>query len=295
MDATQGTRPEQGKINVTERPLLQVFDVCDKPPRRDAAYHREKISQAATLTDLSGEYVFFTHALLFTHALWPYDPVLQYIQETNGGCLPFFIRDLPLPLFSGLDLLGPDGKIADKSWNYAVSAVARDDWLGLLTFLTTQITGVAADRKFLHTTVMQRVPVVDVQAQQRLSVLPDAPPLVDCFCLAIPSNRWTAKFEPRLKKSPWDPVPVIKSNEDAAVKRAARKLFWGDALKQASGLSLTAAAQHGIPADVMAREMNELLNMAEVTSGPASTPAAPLEEANVQPREPGDIAERTSA
>lgn len=46
--------------------------------------HIQKFSAATSLKDMAEEYVYFTHGLLFTHAYWKRDPVVDHIVEQKG-------------------------------------------------------------------------------------------------------------------------------------------------------------------------------------------------------------------
>src|SRR5262245_24004021 len=122
-------------------------------PVEGPAYHEKRFEAAATLAELVGEYVFFTHAALFCHADFDRDPVYDFVAEQAPDCLPFHV-DFLRPIFSGLDLPG------DPSWNFRLLAVQRRYWPALDWFLLT-LSGIDRDRRRFYRVLSQNLPVPD--------------------------------------------------------------------------------------------------------------------------------------
>ena len=192
--------------------------------------HVRKFSNAARLADLAEEYVFFTHGLLFTHAFWLRDPIVDHIVEQKGEADPFHIQ-LPMPIFRWFDAKDPSGNVVDDSWNYQICAIPKEQWDPLFAFLST-ISGSNRQTKMFHLTAVQKVPIADALAIQRMTVAPKELPTVDCYCLAILGNRRSVYFAPQHAKDAR--VPIVIGSSDPQAARFCRNLFAGS-YKPAAG------------------------------------------------------------
>jgi hypothetical protein len=198
--------PLPAKEGVTEK----VLDPQDGLP-----YHMLRLSKATSLKDLSGDYSFFTLALLYTHGEWTSDPLQDYVR-THPKCTPFVIT-LPRPAFSGLSLP------SDDSWNYKVFGCYQEDWPDLFNFLGS-LGGVDYHKKRYHRMLAQRLPLIDLLALERLSCLPSPLPTVDLISFGIDGNRHKVGLEPA-KHPPLDRITVISLPPDEQTIRLARAVL----------------------------------------------------------------------
>lgn len=224
-------------VEVQDRPRIEVPFLSDGPPREPgvssaerlpgdvADRHEARLSSATSLIDLATDYVFFTHGLLFTHAAWVRDPVVDHIAATKGECDPIHVQ-LPRPVFKFFDAKDPNGILLDDQWNRQVCMVERAKWGRLLNHLAG-LAGVNHDTKFLHRVVVHCLPIVDVLALDRTAVLPDPVPVVPCYALEVTGNRRRVYFAPEHRGRPWEPVPVMIGPPDPEVKKFARAFFAG--------------------------------------------------------------------
>lgn len=189
-------------------------------PVEGPAYHHQKVSQAASLKDLEEEYVFFTHAILFTHADFDRDPVYDFVTSASanlaGDCPPFHIT-FPNAVFQGLDLDG------DPAWNFRVIAAPRSYWPRLDSWLGS-LTGVDRDKKLWQQVISQILPVPDGLALARAAILPIPCPMVDVVVFGFSGNQKLVAMEPA-RNPPIDlPKVVVHPPEEIALRHA-RALF----------------------------------------------------------------------
>lgn len=200
-----------------------------------------RLSRAARLADLTEEFAFFTHAPFFTHARWNRDPALDYAEATPGCEVHVIICNQPL--FTGLHVRRPDGS-RDESWNYRLMACHRSHWVGLRDYLMA-VGGVDRARKLFHRTLAQVIPLIDGIAMDRLSYLPDAPPMIHIMTFSIDSNHFILPFVPALNP-PFDQVRLEMRTAEPATVRLAEAYFSG----------------HPVPHQVIEPEDTQLLLMA---------------------------------
>lgn len=228
--------------------------------------HLLRLSKATGLVDLSADYVFFTYGLIFTHGRWLSDPMIDYIKEqfSKGvDCEPFHVQ-LPKPAFKWFDAKGPDGQIIDDQWNHQLCGIPKEQWDAAFAFLSS-LSGVHHDTKFFHTLIPQRIPVVDVLALEKCAVLPDPVPQVDVICFALTSNRSTVYFAPEHRRGPWEPVPVMTRNPEAAVKELAKAFFDQRTSPMAGTIEPTRVeAEQALKAAVFALPVPEKMTEAEL-------------------------------
>src|SRR5690606_37036847 len=87
------------------------------------------LSAAATLQALAGTYVFFTHALFFTHGgLDPQtqDPVLDFLNHAPTPPTVTWVDFSQRPLFRGL-AMRPEQRV----WEHRLLAVPQPEWPAL--------------------------------------------------------------------------------------------------------------------------------------------------------------------
>lgn len=139
-----------------------------------------ELAKGATLSDLARDFVFFTPALLHTHARLDRDPVGEFVQESTSQPL---IAGVPSssPIFSGLRLAG------DSYWNHIVMAVDRGHWNKLSAFLAGLVIN-DTSRKVHYKSTLHSLEIVDFLAMAKLSSLPDKIPLVGITVVGLDGN-----------------------------------------------------------------------------------------------------------
>lgn len=162
------------------------------------------LSKSATLTDLSKEFIFFTHSALFVYGNWTKDPVSDYIETENKSCEPFWVT-FDGPVFSGLDFRTTK-KRHNREWNYRLMGCPIDQWSGLLNFLQS-LSGVNKAEHRFHITVVQKIPMLDYFALAKKPTLPSPLPMVDLYTVGLLGNDRSVYFEPA-KNPPLDKVRI---------------------------------------------------------------------------------------
>ena len=216
--------PETVRVDTelrSEGVTTSLADTYDKAVK----IHSARFSQAASLTELATEYVFFTHAALFCYGKWPeeQDPLIHYIIETAGKSVPINVQ-LPTPVFKFLDVKDESGKVTSQHWNSTIAVCRKDEWPGLFSFMS-KVAGVDRNKKRFVACTFQKIPIVDVLAMDRMTTLPSQIPYVDCYCLAVFTNKFTAKFGPEYRKTAWDPVPLVYGSPDPKVVRLSKAIL----------------------------------------------------------------------
>lgn len=97
--------------------LLTTADARAVLPKKEL-----RLGAAPSLASLTGEYAFFTPALLYLNGIVNDMPLVDF-QIDYGQLVPFYYARLPQPFFRGLE--HRDG---DKDWNHALWAVDRVHW-----------------------------------------------------------------------------------------------------------------------------------------------------------------------
>lgn len=179
-------------------------------------------SAATSLADIAVDHVLFTHALLFTHARWRFDPVVTFLSEQPSARPPGQLL-LPRPVFAHLSFRDETGRLDDR-YDRTLWVCPKAAWKPLYAFLCS-LGGKNQDARYFHTTVPQLVRVVDVLTLDRASVLPDPVPTVPCVCFAVSSNRNMVYFNAAHRKAAWGPVPVVVRSPEPSIVRYAKALF----------------------------------------------------------------------
>lgn len=97
-------------------------------PFEQAKVGQLKLQAAKALQELTGEYAFYTPALLHVFGQLPFDPLTDFQRDVRRDVASFSVR-FNLPIFRGLAV--PD----DASWNHVLYAMPREDWPDYLHWL----------------------------------------------------------------------------------------------------------------------------------------------------------------
>lgn len=100
----------------------------------------QKVQMTEKLSALSDDFVFFTHALLFTEAKMQYDPLEELMLKKDNYDMVFSVQ-YNKPLFNGL--VFPDG----SSWNRILLGCKKEHWLDVYTLLNTMVAVSSVDSK----------------------------------------------------------------------------------------------------------------------------------------------------
>ena len=177
----------------------------------------DQLSSAATLAELSREYFFFNHGLLFTHGFMPNDPIGSF---DHIDVKPVVVES-EKPFFRHLSpLCGGDPAFALR-WNHVVVALP----LRLRDVFIAQMSGVAGvnrETRHFFKAEVQELDLVDTIAYYRNAVAPDVVPTFKCLCVAVMANTKSSYFEPRHRRGPADTVPVVVNMANPEVVRFAK-------------------------------------------------------------------------
>lgn len=164
-------------------------------PQEKNAYHIQKFSQATSLSDLVEEYQFFTYAILFTYGKFDSDPVSDWITENNISEKPFAVV-LP-KLFNGLE-----------KFNGILWACPKQNWEQLYKFMCG-VGAINRSKKIYIRALVQKLPVPDVLALEKASVLPIPCPLIEIVAYGIDTNKNQVALQPA-NNPPLDLPSVVK-------------------------------------------------------------------------------------
>lgn len=182
-------------------------DAASGPPLR-------KLATGSTLAQLSEDYGLFTIAPLVLRGGLDINPVREWLNE-QGRDDGVWLVPLPEPIVD----LGADG--LSRFWASKLWACEKSLWDGLAFRLGT-IAMVNRTTKTFVRTLCQEVPVADVVALSRTTVLPDVCPMFTLTTFGLDGNRGVLAFEPA-KKPPIDKARMVKLDalpETVALGRA---------------------------------------------------------------------------
>jgi hypothetical protein len=165
-------------------------------------------SQKPCLTDLARDMVFFHHGALFSHG-WSIDPLADHPPIRDGICKPLVVG-LPEVGFFGLP----------EPWNRQVLAVPKEDWDGVFRFLGS-IAARDASRGLFHICIFQKLMLWDYLWLAG-HIAYGQPPAVECYCLAVMGNHYSAYFWPSTRAAV--PLCLIRGQPSAGVQRMAASL-----------------------------------------------------------------------
>jgi len=111
--------------------------------------HIGKVQLAHSLKDLARDYVFFTHALLFTHAGFQADPVEEWM-VTNDCVGAVFAVQFAERLFSGLRIGDPQHR---DHYNHLLMGCERPVWAKLYPYLNTLMLADPGRKRYVTTFV----------------------------------------------------------------------------------------------------------------------------------------------
>jgi hypothetical protein len=177
------------------RPLAEGYGAAERVAR-DMRAHTLKISGSATLGDLARDYAFFSHGAFFVHGKLDSDPVADYVARHPDPDVLAMPVTLPRRLFGGLSHLGRAlGPPLD--WERTLVLVAHRHWGGLMQHLRC-CGWVDRRRRSYGRAVMQVIPVIDVLAVERATILPAPLPTVAVAMFGVDGTNAHVQFIPRV-------------------------------------------------------------------------------------------------
>ena len=144
--------------------------------------HRLRLSQAATLKDLSDQYVFYTPALL--HMVVPLcgrDPFTVFQREYNKEVLPLSLR-FNRPIFQGFNVGGI------KDWNYLLFAMEREHFQHYLSWMQS-LTFADRERGVVYRLGDKTIQIADPVFCEKTFILPQEIPCIDVTVFCIDGSR----------------------------------------------------------------------------------------------------------
>ncbi len=146
---------------------------------------KAKIAAARSLTELEGDFVFFTHGLLFTRGGMDCDVVQEFINGRPRETL-VSVLDLDDPLFNGMD-----GRVSG-AWDRRLLLVEKEVWPDLLRAVGS--TGIL-DRQegTFYKVGTQEVPVPDVLRLHHATHV-DGTPYVKVQVFVLAGNKCTVSM-----------------------------------------------------------------------------------------------------
>jgi hypothetical protein len=164
-----------------------------------------KISQAATLKDVSDEYAWFSLGLLYKYVrLMGRDPWGDFVDEMGRQDTYQLTLKFTRAVFDGMEV-GPD-----PDWNHVLWAMPRDEWdeyrewMGRLSFVDRDMNTVTRLRT-------QDINIMDPIYVDRCAVLPLDIPTVPVTVFALDTNQGCVFLSP--SASPMAPPHVVVTGE----------------------------------------------------------------------------------
>lgn len=195
-----------------------MTQVISEDAVKDRRYFDMKVSQAATLADLSKEWGFFTVGLFYAASRLTDDPVSDFLAKQPQPSKPFILK-FDKPIFKGLDTR------FSKAWNHCLLAV-DNRLMEALTRYVSQVCVVDVDRQDYWQAAVQDVPIADPLALQKTAILPSPCPTVDIVFFGMDGLHWTKGIKPAFNP-PLDLPEVETLDPRPEVVRRANEILRG--------------------------------------------------------------------
>lgn len=187
-------------------PEGQIQTQTDSPELFGGVTPQMKISQATTLRDLEEDFVLFTPAMFFTHAMLDRDPLQEFYNEVDGEPA-LTVMSFDRPIFAGLNL--PSG---NPGWNHKLFAIEKPYWDKCLAFLGG--IGILDRKKNSFARAFPfRMQVVDELALKNVSGVPTTLPRANIVFFGLDGTKGRFLMEEH-KKGLMEPpkVRILKAN-----------------------------------------------------------------------------------
>jgi hypothetical protein len=197
-----------------------VHPRVELPLEEDPHYCEFRVSQADTLLQLSAEYQFFTHGLLFTHGRMDRDPVTSYLLEVNPKHAPL-VLDLSRAIVRGMSCKDEKGNMRHE-WCRKLLMIRHEGWEEFKMYMAT-VGCVHMDSRYFAKLLLQRVTVPDVlKRRPRAKLHPTC--VVDIMVFGVDSNEFAAYMQ--LSRHPHLELPrVVVAAPDPETVALATRLF----------------------------------------------------------------------
>lgn len=175
---------------------------------------------AAGLTDLTGEYTFFTPAILYVHGNFQDGPLIDFMYDLNVE-VKFYYKQFRKPLFRGLEARTN----GDPAWNFALWAVRSEYFQALNDFLVS-VTLTYRDDHTVAGVGEQLVSIPDPLRVDRTVLYDPAIPHVPVTVFGINGSRYRAALE--TSDRPFAAPPTLRFYApDEAMVTFAKALYCG--------------------------------------------------------------------
>lgn len=193
-------------------PIKEGVRSAVEPVQKGPAYHQLRVSQAASLADLSKEYALFTHAPLFVFTPLSRDPVWDYTSTVSEEVVAFHM-DFPSPIFHGLTRNG------DHAWNHRLLLCPKHLWKPLEMCLS-KVSVADPHAKKYYRVLVQDLPVPDGLALSKASMLPIPCPMVTVTVFGVDGSDRMVSLAPAFNPPMDLPHVVFNDPEPYAVTMA---------------------------------------------------------------------------
>jgi hypothetical protein len=215
------------KTPVRPKPF-EPFDYRRLYADADAGPPLKRLGTGATLAQLSEDYELFTMAPLVLLGGLAVNPVKEWMNE-QGHQTGVWLMPLTEPVIN----LGNDP--VSKHWASKLWAFEKPLWMELSYRLGT-IAMINRQTKTFARSLCQKIPVADVIALSKLSVLPAECPMFTLTTFALDGNKGILAFEPAVRP-PLDQAHLVSLPAEPVTKALALALF------EEAGQPYDAAAQ----------------------------------------------------
>jgi hypothetical protein len=203
------------KTPVRPKPF-EPFDFRRMYADADAGPPLRRLRDGATLTQLVGDYELFTIAPLVMRGGLAVNPIREWMNE-NGHESGVWLVPLSEPVVN----LGNDR--LSKIWASKLWACEKPLWEQLSFRLGTIAMINRATRTFVRS-LCQEIPVADVVALSKVSVLPAECPMVKITTFSLDGNKGILAFEPAAAP-PLDQARLVSMPAESATVALALALF----------------------------------------------------------------------
>jgi len=192
-----------------------------RPSAEKVQVYQAKLSAAATMADLTPDYVFYTPALIYICNPLTFDPMADFLTENNYDIVPFSLA-FNQPLFKGMETE------RDSMWNHVIYGVDKEQWPKLEKFLGS-IAFSERDTGKLTRVRTQKVTIADPIFLNKDTVLQGNIPTVEITAFCMDTNMGSVYLKPGKHLVLDQPEVVHDKRSFKDTQALAKALFAGHA------------------------------------------------------------------
>lgn len=203
-------------IPLKEGTTATVEEICTEP------ITAKKFNSKATLTDLSQDYILFSHASIVLFTPLSFDPIQVYAQR---------FHTTPTVLMVDQDIFHDHASIKGakfqaplpKMFNRLIYALPKHEWPIFLKLIGTIGIRHKESKTYINI-VPQKLPLLDVIDMSKRSVIPDVLPTVEIYLFALDGNKRCIHYKPSLNLLV-QPIQVLDEAPNENIVTLAKLVF----------------------------------------------------------------------